>query len=438
LPGARSDLVPLLPEQARFLERDLEHPHHWNVSALYAVPASLPPSRVRDAFRRIVARHDGLRMRLRSEGAELLPADDPRFEAEVRSAPRLAEPDLADFVTEDAAALQTAFDLREGPLVRLVYYPHRSRGRLLLLAHHLLVDQVAWASLEAELDAELDGGRVRGPATSYEAAVSWFSEQARAPAIAADAPAWEGLVGDVVGVEPGRPGGTNTMAFNAAVRGRLDPVYARELLSQERARSGITMNAVALVAVLNALAPEREEARLTINLIGSGRRGLRAVPDLSRTVGDFTCLYPVTATIRTVDDLATQLRTAQAQLERVPTGGVGFGLLKYLGPPESAARMRRLRIGDVTVNYVGRRTPGRRSVLGETPESTGEELAPSAESDNVHEIDFVSDAGALELRWYASTDLYPEAQLAGYVRRALRALSDFRLGAEAVEVEVGA
>jgi non-ribosomal peptide synthase protein (TIGR01720 family) len=369
-----------------------------------------------------VARHDALRLRLHSPGVALLNCDD-RFDVGERDTSDLTPDEFGAFVTADAQVLHRAFVLNRGPLIRCVHYPHPVMARVLLLAHHFIVDQIGWILLETELDAELHHAAVRLPAVSYHDAVRWLAVRARSDELATDVEQWERLVGDGESPEAGAEGSENSVGLTRLTCGEVPAVCAHFIFDRARARRGITFNAVAVVAVMNALFPDRNRATATVNLIGSGRRGLTGMPDLSRTIGDFTCLYPVTVTLATSSGVDEQLRVAQQHLDRVPSAGISFGLLKYLGEPTAAERLRRLRIGDITVNYVGRRRELRRAVLAEAPDTPGDDLPLGGERDNLHEVDFVSSAGALEIRWYSSSGLYTDSQIEGYIDRAVRVLS---------------
>ncbi|MEI5100660.1 condensation domain-containing protein [Streptomyces sp. PmtG] len=415
---------PLLPEQARFLERDLPNPHHWNVSQLYAVPTELGIERIRAAVRGIVARNDVLRLRMdaNGDGYGLLPPDE-RFDATARDTEALTPAELTAFVTADAEKLHQEFALDQGPLIRCVHYPHPVAPRLLLLCHHFVVDQVGWLLLQAQLDAGLRGAEVTPPAVSYLDATRWLADRARSAELAADAALWEELVDSGQPPEPGPGGGPNSVGLTQLTCARLPAADVRSLLDPLGAGNRVTINAVAVVSVINALFPGRDDVRATVNLIGSGRRGIPGMPNLSRTIGDFTCLYPVTVRLATTAPVVDQLHAAQRHLDRVPSAGISFGLLKYLGEPGVRERLGRLPIGDITANYVGRRLPSRLTVLREVPESSGDDLPLGGERDNLHEVDFVLDSGSLEIRWYTSSGCYPEERVESYLARALRTLT---------------
>ena len=84
--------------------------------------------------------------------------------------------------------------------------------------------------------------------------------------------------------------------------------------------------------------------------------------DLTRTVGWFTSLFPVWLDAGGLDleealrggaALGEALKRIKEQLRRVPGGGLGYGLLRYLNP-ESAAALSGLASPQIGFNYLGR------------------------------------------------------------------------------------
>jgi non-ribosomal peptide synthase protein (TIGR01720 family) len=71
-----------------------------------------------------------------------------------------------------------------------------------------------------------------------------------------------------------------------------------------------------------------------IYLEGHGREDLVETIDLSRTIGWFTSMYPVSLCCEintgTDDDLANQIKHFKEQLREIPDKGLGYGVLKYL------------------------------------------------------------------------------------------------------------
>lgn len=98
-----------------------------------------------------------------------------------------------------------------------------------------------------------------------------------------------------------------------------------------------------------------------IELEGHGREGRFVAdaagfePELSRTVGWFTTLFPVTvdpgaaADFTAPDYLAAALKAVKEDLARVPSNGVSYGALRYLTHTEFDAPAPQ-----VLFNYLGR------------------------------------------------------------------------------------
>jgi non-ribosomal peptide synthase protein (TIGR01720 family) len=76
--------------------------------------------------------------------------------------------------------------------------------------------------------------------------------------------------------------------------------------------------------------------------------------DLSRTIGWFNTIYPVLLDLGPDPDPLASARELNRQLRRVPHGGTGFGILRYLsGDPDIANHLRQALAPQVFVNYLG-------------------------------------------------------------------------------------
>ena len=88
-----------------------------------------------------------------------------------------------------------------------------------------------------------------------------------------------------------------------------------------------------------------------IQLEGHGREDLFDDIDLTRTVGWFTSLFPVN--LMPSSDLGASIKTIKEQLRAVPDKGLGYGALRYLGPPAIRAELAALPQPRITFNYLG-------------------------------------------------------------------------------------
>ncbi len=233
--GAAPGPVPLTPVQAWFFGLGLTRPDHWNMSVVITAPVGLDPDRLARALAELTSHHDALRLRFDGD-QQRLEAAAPPIEVEVAA-------DLADV----AATVHGRIDLAQGRLVAAAV----AGPRLLLVIHHLAVDAVSWPTLIDDLQACYEGEPL-GPSTLPFAA--WARR------------------GRPVEVHP-RPGFDGPV-----VRWAADVAGV----------AGLDVTATALARVLCRLWDRPE---VTIDLEGHGRPDDE---DLSRTVGWFTEIAPVT------------------------------------------------------------------------------------------------------------------------------------------------
>lgn len=75
--------------------------------------------------------------------------------------------------------------------------------------------------------------------------------------------------------------------------------------------------------------------------------------DISRTVGWFTSMYPVLIDLNTAGaELGTAVKTVKDTLGRIPDKGIGYGILKYMTPPEQKT-IRFRQAPEISFNYLG-------------------------------------------------------------------------------------
>lgn len=160
-PDDESGAVALLPSAHRLrgAQGAVEHLHE---SVLLRVPAGLRAAPLRQALAALARRHPALRLALhRTDGIwsqEIRPAasapavTDPATLRRIGVAGR-SEPERERLVSEAARTAAAALDPRTAAVLRAVWFDAgpREPGRLLLVGHHLSVDDVTWQSLADEI-----------------------------------------------------------------------------------------------------------------------------------------------------------------------------------------------------------------------------------------------------------------------------------------------
>ncbi len=353
--------APLTPIQRRFLAEPRREPWRFNQALLLTPREPLAPAPLAAALARLAAHHDALRLRfVRAEEGGWRQVHAPA-QASAASAP-LAAIDLSALpaprrraaLEAVAEELQSGLDLARGPLFTAALASLGEGGqRLLLTAHHLIVDGVSWRVLVEDLIAAYRREPALPPkTTSWKRWTELLAAHARSPELAAELPYWSALPRSVppLPADLDEPPGPPRLATASA---ELSPAATRALLQEAPAAYRTQVNDLLLAALARAFAAWTGERRLLVDLEGHGREEIFPGIDLSRTVGWFTTIFPVALALPAGDDPRDAIRAVKEQLRAVPGRGLGYGLLRYLAAPEAGARLASLPAAQVSFNYLG-------------------------------------------------------------------------------------
>ncbi|WP_228992197.1 non-ribosomal peptide synthetase [Streptomyces sp. DH8] len=329
-------------------------------SVVLTTPAELTPEALDTLLAAVLARHDMLR-------AKLVRGGHWGFDVpEAPTAPRCWEESDAPLDACVARATR-ALDPDNGVMLRAVW--RRAARRLVLVAHHVVIDGVSWRILMDDLATAWHRYTAGEPVELPPVGTSfrrWTQLLERAPfdahrtyytapLPAPDAPLGRRALTDADTVERER---TRTVS--------VEPELTAALLGEVPAAFHAGVNDVLLTALAVTLARWRrdrgqDQTFAHIELEGHGREGRFIAeaagfePELSRTVGWFTTLFPVTVDPGAAPDLtgpdylATALKAVKEDLARVPVNGLSYGVLRHLGGDLPAGPAPQ-----VLFNYLGR------------------------------------------------------------------------------------
>ncbi|MCB5183512.1 condensation domain-containing protein, partial [Streptomyces sp. SMC 277] len=374
--------LPLTPIAAWLAERG-GSPDRYHQATLLQVPAALTEDHLVAAVRTLMERHAALRMRLLSTqdapfALETAPAGDAA--ALARDAVHRVDVTGADDAALAAAVARHTDEAvahlapRAGRMLRAVWYdagPDRP-GRLLLVAHHLVVDGVSWSILLPDL-AEAHGaaaqGRTPAPAVPGTSLRTWARELTRlaaTPERTGELPYWQDVLSAVeprVGTRPLDPA-VDTAATERSLSLTLPAPVTEALLTTAPAVFHARVHELLLAALVGAVRRWREArgaaaADVLVDVEGHGREDVLPGADVSRTVGWFTSVYPVRFTGGAEEDPQELLTQVKETLRAVPDNGIGYGLLRYTNPGTRPA-LAALPTPQIAFNYLGRLAgPGR-------------------------------------------------------------------------------
>ena len=355
--------VPLLPMQRWFLDRPLGDRHHFTQSVLVGVPADTDHGLLAKALDALAGRHAALRARFDGERQTILaPADCAPVTCEHVDLSGLPESEL----TARSAELKSGFDLTRPPLLRAALFDLGPERRLLLTAHHLVVDAVSWHVLLEDLAALCQGSAPAEPTSSIRDHAEDLHHHAASGELTAEIPYWTGVCGPA----PADPPDRGDLAATRTVTVELDEEHTAALLTRVPRVHGCRINDVLLTALAHAWHRWTGEEDLLVGLESHGREPRSDTVDLTRTTGWFTALHPVR--LASTGDLATTLTGVRGTLGRVPDAGIGYGLLRHL-----RGELTGLAAPQVSFNYLGRFEPGTGAFFTPAHEDTGPDVGVS-------------------------------------------------------------
>jgi amino acid adenylation domain-containing protein/non-ribosomal peptide synthase protein (TIGR01720 family) len=363
--GVVTGPVPLTPVQRWFFAQGSPEPRHFNLAAAFDAREPVAAAVLERAVAAVLEHHDALRMRFESadDGGWLqvnAGLGDPLPFARVDLSAVPAGERQAAF-TARAAELQRSLDLEAGPVVRFALFELGDAGqRLLLVAHHLVMDAVSLGIVAADLEAayrQLAGGgdlHLPKKTTSFQRWAERLAEYASTGEARAQAAFWLGQ-GRVAPLPADTAETSNREGEAERVTVSLDGEETRALLQDVPSAYQTQVNDVLLAALARAFRGWTGQRALLVDLEGHGREDLFDGVDLSRTVGWFTAIHPVRLELPEEEGEAAAIKAVKEQLRSVPGRGLSHGLLRWLSnDPEIPALLAALPQPQVSFNYLGR------------------------------------------------------------------------------------
>ncbi|GGS31448.1 non-ribosomal peptide synthetase [Streptomyces griseoviridis] len=374
------------------------------------VPPGGDEARWRAVLDAVLARHDVLRARLAGDVLRIPPAGTVTG-ADILTR-RPAEPDVRALVDAWTAAVRAAMDPRTGPLLRALWVDAGpdAPGRLVLIAHHLVVDGVSWRVLLDDVRHAHEGGT---PARHGQSFLGW-ARALREADRRDELPHWRRMSATpALAARPLDPA-RDTAATARHHEFRLPPDLTHALVTALPAALRSTPDAVLLAALARAVRAWRGTPRLLVALESHGRP---PAVDLSQTVGWFTAVHPV---LLDADDGPGKV----GERLRAQGDGLGYGVLATAGLLDPVAP-------EVSWNYLGRfpAAPGTERPWQTPPDadplgSGGVDALPLPSALMVNAL-VRDDRLGVRLTW--PDGLFPAGdveELAGHLREALARTAD--------------
>ncbi len=301
----REDALPLSFAQQRlwFLDEFRPGDAEYNSAVALRLTGPLDTAALTGALRQLVARHEAIRTTIDDAGGTPVQVVHPAPEIPVRTVDLTTDPALrpADLDEVLGTEYSRSFDLRRGPLVRLLLVRVADDHHVLLItAHHVVTDGESMGILVGELGT-LYAAAVRGepadlpePVVQYADFAVWQRNRLAGPALDRHLAYW---TTQLAGVEPldlpadrPRPAVRTTAG---AVHHFSVPAEVAAALAELARGHDTTLYTVLVAACQVLFARYTGRSDIAVGTVVSGRNR----PELQRTVGFFVDTVVIRSTV---------------------------------------------------------------------------------------------------------------------------------------------
>ncbi|MCQ2443872.1 MAG: condensation domain-containing protein, partial [Oscillospiraceae bacterium] len=298
---------------------------------MYKVDDRLSAAQIEEILSSIYAHHDMLRAHVENDAIVVVPVSDfhcPMKESDL--SPIADKSSVRSAIQSESDRLQASIDLYHGPLVKTQLF-HTCYGQYLnIVVHHLSIDGVSWRILSEDLNSAasclLKGLPIRLTAKThgyndYAESLSRYRESYR---LSQEKAYWTGVRSRMEQYEYSRDDDGNR-SFGT-VESSLDSSYTHRLLTESGKAYNTEINDLLVAALGRAYHSQTGKSGLNLQMEGHGRENFDENLLIDRTVGWFTCIYPLVLENLGGDERRS-IRAAKETLHRVPDKGFGYGQL---------------------------------------------------------------------------------------------------------------
>jgi amino acid adenylation domain-containing protein/non-ribosomal peptide synthase protein (TIGR01720 family) len=369
--------VQLTPIQQWFFENNFDHRHHFNQAVMIYRQEGFNENIVRQVFQQLIRHHDALRMVYqlnhetpKSEKVLVLQinrdidenAEGKLLDLELFDFKKTRGNDLKKEIQKEANRIQQGIDLGKGPLVKLALFKTDAGDHLMIIIHHLVVDGISWRILLEDFalgyQQVLNDVPLRFPpkTDSFKQWAQRLKTYAESPALLNQLEYWKHIektsippLPEDFKISPAEKKIKNLRSLRLT----LNPEQTRQLLKEVNQAYSTEINDILLAAVGLAVKDWAGIDKVFINLEGHGRQEIIHDTDISRTVGWFTCQYPVLLEMNPPRGLSYTIKHIKETLRQIPKKGIGYGILKYLTPADKKDEFVPRQTPGISFNYMG-------------------------------------------------------------------------------------
>jgi amino acid adenylation domain-containing protein/non-ribosomal peptide synthase protein (TIGR01720 family) len=357
--------IPLTPTQQWFFNRPFRHPGRYNMVFGFELAHPIRPETLREALRHLQMHHDALRLRFRREGdkwVQVLARQDLQSDVANWDLSLLSAAAQSETIARRLIDLRCRFDLQRDPLIKAVLIETGARRpqQMLLVLHHLIFDAVSLSILREDLSSAINqldrGHKVElPPGGSFAQWAHTLEMYAASSEANAEVRYWLELPWRRMRELPRDvSAGANRYGTSRTVRSELSSDETSCVGNQVPRQCNASIGEILLSLCVHTLSRWARCDDVFVDLTNHGRQELPDAISFSRTVGYITSITPILISVPPDATPRQTIKTVQDHLRRMPSHGMGYGILRHLSPvDQSISQLRQCPRPELKFNYSG-------------------------------------------------------------------------------------
>lgn len=319
------------PAIKEFQHWSLKNPNLFTQSVLLKV-GSLEKKELHKIFNYLLSHHDILRARYNNSYLEIKNTKElSRYFLDKHDLTKCS--DFDKVVNEKYDYLCKTLDLKNGPLIKAIYFKGKKQSILGICIHHLLVDAISWKIIIDDL-TELINCLAKGKKLSLPRKTASFyewskqlEEYQKSQVVLQQKKYWDNISDQVAECLLIPHVEKNTEKDGSGIITiRFSEEQTWSLLRKSRLAFNTEINDLFLAALGLTVNQLLKLEKIAVTLEGHGREKLSQEIDIDRTVGWFTTMYPIL--IDSNGDIAETIIGTKEMLRTISDNGLAYGLLK--------------------------------------------------------------------------------------------------------------
>ncbi|GFZ32349.1 hypothetical protein CSC2_28750 [Clostridium zeae] len=344
------------PISSWFFKQRFKNKNHWNQSVLLEISEYISNTEIIQAINKLIHHHDTLRLNYNSKIGKLYYNEkhlEDLKDIEEFNLTQLSKAEQISAINQLGEAFKGNFDLEKDLLFKGCIFDLGTSKRLLLTAHHLIIDGVSWRILLEDLNDLILQNKKDIPTalplktSSFQKWAMELEKYSKEEFVKQEIEYWDSVIENKAVYPVTFDLGEDKLKFSSTLKAVLNTEETEALITKANKAYGTDSNELLIIALAFTASRFSKQKTVTFEIEGHGREEITNAINISRSVGWFTSIYPVNLKINQID-LNSKIKELKEQLRSVPSKGINYGILKYLSKSIKQDESKLIRF-----NYLG-------------------------------------------------------------------------------------